>query len=1020
MKTPRLMLLTLILTIAATNAVADGGFFAPEIEEIFQHEQIALVQWDADESIETLTVLPGFRGDMREFAWVVPVPAEPEVSAGDPAVFDDLFAMTRPLSRGRNEGWSCEEASYDVASPGGNDQDVTVLLEELIGVYQVMVLAADNAPSLVDSLDVWGYLHDGNRELAEPILADYVAREWVFVTVRTDSAAFAETFPPEEPYWDGGVEPIELTFPVAAPIYPMRISAVSTSRWAKVSVFTIAAERFTFDGAITRYANRLSEGELAEITRRWPHAAAHLRAGQVLTRLEREMGAADMDVDVALVRDDDQREFRPIRYSGSGDFGWFLGGTLAFWLVARWRLLARIGRRRVVEHGAAPAGERPLYRFLISLVLVSLVLAGGLVALVRAQSWQPDDGVFNPSGVPSLPFSQPRFADLDQDGDQDLVLGGLGGGLLYLRNDGSAAAAHFVPGGSVLDVVDAQDAEMAVFGDLDQDGDLDLIAGGASGLQLYRNTGSPTEPQFARVDGFFAGLAVGSLPVPALADLDADLDLDLVVGLSEDGRLKFYRNTGTPAAAVFGESNAEFWFDVGLYSYPWLCDLDGDDDLDLVVGRDGAGLHFYRNDGDPQQWLWHADHAVLAGLGDDSYWNSPCVVDLTDDDRLDLVHGTAAGPLEYFENTGSITIPEWTADASLFGGVIDVGGASSPFFHDLDGDGDLDLVSGSQLGDIVCLANVGTAAAPAWQDQSAAFASIDHSIYSAITLGDVDGDGLSDAIVGDLGGQLFFYRNTRGGYVFEPGVLAGLDVGGWSVPRLVDLDGDEDLDLAVGAEDGTLSYWRNEGSTTTPDWVAVPGYFAGIDVGSNASPTFGDLDADGDVDLVAGNLFHELHYFARQGGDWVEDPDALAGIAAGQNAAPALGDLDGDGDLDLAIGNYAGTLDYFENLGEPTSAPDDGSLPTAVALQALAAPNPFNPATRVRWVQPTTAPVSVTIYDLAGRRVRTLRSGVLGAGAHEATWRGVDERGRIVGSGVYLCRIRAGEHAVTVRLVCAK
>ena len=337
-----LVLITIMVLATATPALADGGFFAPWINEIYEHEQVALLDWNAADAIEILTILPGFHGDMPEFAWVVPVPAEPELNAGRRALFDDLFAATRPIYRQREEGWGCERASVDYLTRA-NDGGVEVLQQDLVGIYEVMVLAADEAASLTDSLEVWGYLHDGNRDLAEPILADYVERGWVFVTLRVDSTAFAESFPefPQYGGWWGGMEPIELTFPVDAPIYPMRISAVSTTPRARVTVFCVSDERLTFVGARTRYANRLSEEELGEIAEHWPDAAAKLSAGRFLTRLERTMGAADMDVDLALVRSPGQEEFRPISYSSPGGSWWFLGSVLVVWglgrrVVRRW------------------------------------------------------------------------------------------------------------------------------------------------------------------------------------------------------------------------------------------------------------------------------------------------------------------------------------------------------------------------------------------------------------------------------------------------------------------------------------------------------------------------------------------------------------------------------------------------------------------------------------------------------------------------------------------------------------
>jgi hypothetical protein len=410
-----------------------------------------------------------------------------------------------------------------------------------------------------------------------------------------------------------------------------------------------------------------------------------------------------------------------------------------------------------------------------------------------------------------------------------------------------------------------------------------------------------------------------------VADLDADGDPDLLVGLSESGLLKYYENEGTPGTAVFLESHAQTWYDVGLYAYPCLADLDNDGDFDLLVGKDGHGFDFYRNVGDPVQWQWQADHSVFFGLAQTTYWNSPCLVDLNGDGKKDLIYGTSAGPLNYYMNTGTAAVPVWTKNEDLFGGVLDVGGASSPFLFDFDDDGDLDLLSGSQLGSTKYYENTGSAYAPAWKEESSYFSSIKHSIYSAVTAGDVDGDALPDVIAGDLSGNLFFHQNTGTGFVYISTVFSGVDVGDWSAPVLVDMDGDGDLDLVVGNESGQLIYFVNRGTPSSPDWNEVPGYFGGIDVGSNCVPSAGDLDRDGTVEIVTGDLFGEVQCFKKRGGSWKEHPAAVAGVSGGQNAACGLGDLDGDGDLDLALGNYGGTFNYFRNRRGPL-VPDTPDL----------------------------------------------------------------------------------------------
>lgn len=83
-------------------------------------------------------------------------------------------------------------------------------------------------------------------------------------------------------------------------------------------------------------------------------------------------------------------------------------------------------------------------------------------------------------------------------------------------------------------------------------------------------------------------------------------------------------------------------------------------------------------------------------------------------------------------------------------------------------------------------------------------------------------------------------------------------------------------------------------------------------------------------------------------------------------------------------------------------------------------PNPFNPSTTIRFELPQSGPVELTIYDAAGRRVRTLLHEARDAGSHDVVWRGLDDSGQPVASGVYTCRLRAGSYEETRRMTLIK
>ena len=104
------------------------------------------------------------------------------------------------------------------------------------------------------------------------------------------------------------------------------------------------------------------------------------------------------------------------------------------------------------------------------------------------------------------------------------------------------------------------------------------------------------------------------------------------------------------------------------------------------------------------------------------------------------------------------------------------------------------------------------------------------------------------------------------------------------------------------------------------------------------------------------------------------------------------------------------------------SAVDD--LPQVAAggpVLLPAAPNPFNPRTEIRFRLETAGPVSLRIYDLAGRLVRTLvDGGALEAGLHEVSWEGRSDQGQALASGLYFPRLQAGGEVRTGRVVLAK
>ncbi|HVO76689.1 MAG TPA: C25 family cysteine peptidase [Candidatus Bathyarchaeia archaeon] len=109
---------------------------------------------------------------------------------------------------------------------------------------------------------------------------------------------------------------------------------------------------------------------------------------------------------------------------------------------------------------------------------------------------------------------------------------------------------------------------------------------------------------------------------------------------------------------------------------------------------------------------------------------------------------------------------------------------------------------------------------------------------------------------------------------------------------------------------------------------------------------------------------------------------------------------------------------YIDDIHVSTSVPTDAQTPpgTYANLLSPAYPNPFNPRTTIPFGLAGHARAEMKIFDASGRLVRTLLHGTYEKGPHAVVWDGTDDRGRIVASGVYFCRLKAGAYTATTRL----
>ena len=302
--------------------------------------------------------------------------------------------------------------------------------------------------------------------------------------------------------------------------------------------------------------------------------------------------------------------------------------------------------------------------------------------------WEENSSMF--SGIEQILCRAVEFADLDDDGDLDLSIGGLIGNLNLYENTGTMKKPIWSEDISMFTGTILGGYAKPTFADLDNDGDLDLIVGESNGeLSYYENIGNSKVAKWTEDTSMLSGISPRPNPKPAFADLDDDGDFDLTIG-GEDGTLFYYNNTGTPKKPVWTEENSKFAeINVGGKSSPIFADLDNDGDFDLTIGEHENNLNFYENTGTEKNSQW-TESTMMGGL-DVGFQNVPSFVDLDDDDDFDLTVGNEQGSLKYFENIGTKNEAEWSENNEMFSG-IETSELIIPVFADLDNDGDFDLI----------------------------------------------------------------------------------------------------------------------------------------------------------------------------------------------------------------------------------------------------------------------------------------------------------------------------------------
>ncbi len=458
-----------------------------------------------------------------------------------------------------------------------------------------------------------------------------------------------------------------------------------------------------------------------------------------------------------------------------------------------------------------------------------------------------DTGEMHADYRSSVAIAAPAVADLEDDGDPEIVVVNHDGFVHVFDSAGNAKAGFPVELNRALTTdiheyhnVDSGIIASPVVEDMDGDGDYEIIVGGMDGyVYMWHHDGTldPGFPVQLWLDGDedFGRI----ISAPSVGDIDNDGSMDIVLGSNQT------RNEQGSLWAVHGDGNANpdgpflpGWpiyvlsinllpiVGTGMVAAPALADVNGDGRLEIAVAGVAGPTKIFDSDG----YLYRAvengtaaDPQLAFGPASDSvdmpmqvFFTNSVFADLNNDGRLNVLQG---------------------GGGMLLAAAMVAGGTRATFDHLL---GAWDVRSGRFLYSF-----------PRRRE--------DYQFFLSPAVADLDNDGLPEAINGSAG----YFVHAFNRYGVEPTGWPKF-TGGWiaASPCVGDVDGDGNLDVVTGTRNGWLFAWSTAGSSSGRiEWEGYKhdnrntgNYHTPLDQGTRELPDKSDVDQDGIPNTEDGDI----------------------------------------------------------------------------------------------------------------------------------------------------------------------